>query len=261
LSMCFLLLAVNSHPQYPLILAANRDEFFQRPTRPAEFWQDYPKLFAGRDLLQGGTWLGITKTGRVSALTNYRAPENNQENSPSRGNLVSDFLKSAKSPKDYAEELNEKSQQYNGFNLVVGTLECLYYYSNRAQQVQTLKNGIFGLSNHLLDTPWPKVQVGKRHFSTLCNIPEGPHHDQLFELLSDQGIAEDTSLPDTGMGLETERKLSSIFIVGDVYGTRSSTVILINKQGKVDFRERTFNGNRTDYTETGTTFLLEEDSS
>lgn len=258
--MCFLLFAVNSHPQYPFILAANRDEFFQRPTQAAEFWQEFPQLFAGRDLSQGGTWLGVTKTGRISALTNFRSPENNQEDRPSRGNLVSDFLQGSEAPKAYLEELINRDQQYNGFNLIVGTLESLYYYSNRTHQIQTLKKGIFGLSNHLLDTPWPKVQTGKLNFSALCNKPDGPSHDQLFELLSDQGIATDTSLPDTGVGLDIERKLSSIFIVGETYGTRSSTVVLVNKQGKVEFRERTYNGNRTDYTETETTFLLEEDS-
>lgn len=257
--MCFLLFAINSHPEYPLILAANRDEYYKRPTQQAGFWKEHADVLAGRDLLQGGTWLGITKTGRLAALTNYRAPQDKQDKRPSRGHLVSNYLLRTESAKDYLEELTRIDQQYNGFNLIVGTVERLYYYSNKGQQVQTLDKGIFGLSNHLLDTPWPKIQSGKQRFKTLCDNRREPDQEKLFELLSDRVVAVDEILPDTGVGLETERKLSSIFIDGETYGTRSSTVIMVGKQGMIDFKERTFNGHHTPYNEVTKTFSLNLD--
>ena len=254
--MCFLLFSINDHPEYPLILAANRDEHYRRPTQSAQFWEEHPNLIAGRDLSQGGTWLGITKSGRLAALTNYRSPESKQDDRPSRGHLVSDYLQNNESAASYLEKLSKTDQQYNGFNLIVGTIERLYYYSNKAKQVQIIDKGIFGLSNHLLDTPWPKIEYGKQHFKTLCDPENHPDPKQLFALLSSRDLAPQGKLPDTGVGLELERKLSSIFITGGNYGTRCSTVITVDKQGKVNFRERTFDGQPAPYQEVRKTFSI-----
>ena len=159
--MCLLLLALHSHPDYKLVIAANRDEYYERPTATAAFWEDAPGLLAGRDLRAGGTWLGITTEGRIAAITNFRAPGSEKSRAPSRGNLVSDFLLGRDSPGDYLSGLEKQAHQYNGFNLIVGRTDELYWYSNRGGQSRSLSPGIYGVSNSLLDTPWPKVTQGK----------------------------------------------------------------------------------------------------
>ncbi|MDD2335082.1 MAG: NRDE family protein [Geobacteraceae bacterium] len=240
--MCLIFLAHRVHPRYPLILAANRDEFYQRPTVPAAFWETKPQLLAGRDLKSGGTWLGISRTGRIAALSNYRDPNSVRENAPSRGDLVTDFLLGDMPPAEYLALLRERSHDYNGFNIIFGDLKNLFFYSNRGEVPPLLQPGIHGLSNHLLDTPWPKVTQGKKTLAEILALGKEPDVEEIFTLLADHSLPDDSLLPDTGVGLETERLLAPLFITGPTYGTRSSSILLINHDTEVTFVERTYNG-------------------
>ena len=239
--MCLLLMALNTHPAYRLILLANRDEYYDRQTSPAAFWHESPFLLAGKDLQGGGTWLGITRNGRIAAVTNYRDPSSIKEGAPSRGRLVSKFLLGQQGPLEYLDKLDQKAGKYNGFNLIVGEKGQSYWYSNRGDGVHALPAGIYGLSNHLLDTPWPKVAKSKDTLAHLLSEQETPSLEELFRILADHTIADDEHLPDTGVSLEWERIFSPIFIVSPTYGTRSSTVLLIDVQDRVTFVEKTFN--------------------
>lgn len=239
--MCLLLMALNTHPAYRLILLANRDEYYDRQTSPAAFWHESPFLLAGKDLQGGGTWLGITRNGRIAAVTNYRDPASVREGAPSRGTLVSNFLVGQESTGGYLERVNTEADRFNGFNLIIGDKDQLYWYSNRGDGVQSLEPGIYGLSNHLLDTPWPKVVRGKNALTRLLSGQRAPSLEELFHILADRTIPDDASLPHTGVELEWERILSPIFIVSPTYGTRSSTVLLIDMQDRVTFVENTFN--------------------
>lgn len=236
--MCLILLSNDVHPDYRLILAANRDEFYDRPTAPACFWQEPPTVLAGRDLLGGGSWLGVTRTGKIAALSNYREPRAHRHNAPSRGKLVSDYLQGELPPADYLAKLQEQAAVYNGFNLIVGDGGVLSYFSNRQGAAQQLSAGIYGLSNHLLDTPWPKVVRGKGALAKL--LADGGAPEAIFSLLGDRTVAPDQLLPDTGVGLELERALSAIFIVTPKYGTRASTLVFIDRQNNLTFLERSF---------------------
>lgn len=239
--MCTLLLACAVHPRYRLILAANRDEFYDRETAAAAFWEDPPSLFGGRDLLHGGSWLGVTTSGRIAALTNYREPHEHRKDRPSRGRLVSDFLKGEATAEEYLEELRGTGAPYDGYNLVLGSAERLYYYSNKSDETLRLEPGIYGLSNDLLDTPWPKVVRGKEALERLL-AEEDVSPEDLFDLLADRTQGPDEELPDTGVGLEWERRLSSIFIESERYGTRSSTILLVDQDLQATFIERTYDG-------------------
>jgi uncharacterized protein with NRDE domain len=239
--MCTLLLAFKAHPRYPLILAANRDEFYDRPTAGAARWEDAPQLFAGRDLVHGGTWLGVTVTGRIAALTNYRDPRGATVHGASRGKLVSGFLQEKATAKRYLEDLRESGGPYNGYNLLLGDQDRLYCYSNRSDAIVAIAPGVHGLSNHLLDTPWPKVVRGKESLGRLLATGDFSA-EGLFAILADQTRAADEQLPDTGVGLETERLLSSIFIASERYGTRSSSILLVDPERQATFIERSFNG-------------------
>ena len=238
--MCLLLFSFKMHPRYPLVLAANRDEDYGRPSAPAAFWHDVPDVLAGRDLREGGTWFGITKKGRIAALTNYRDPASVRDDALSRGWLVSDFLRSREEPLTYLRNLTFQADKYNGFSLILGDLPCLYYFSNRDGMFE-LSPGLYGLSNHLLDTPWPKVKRGKEALESLLLREQKPLPEEVFNILTDRSIPDDESLPDTGVGLEWERILSPIFISSPTYGTRSSTVLMINRKGHVTFIEKIFN--------------------
>lgn len=237
--MCVLFIAYKHHPRYPLIVLANRDEFYDRPTAAAARWEDHPNVTAGRDLVGGGTWLGIADGGRFAAVTNYRDPSR-PAGSISRGRLVADFLIGKSDPKAYLDKIATEPGTYSGFNLVVGSGEGLYYYSNAADEApRKLDPGVYGLSNHLLNTPWPKVSRGLGEFSRLVENDEiSP--DAAFALLADETIALDEDLPDTGIGLDKERILSPIFIRTPIYGTRSSTVVTSNSEGELNLDERTF---------------------
>ncbi len=240
--MCLILMAYECHPAYRLILAANRDEFFSRPTAPAAFWTDAPQVLAGKDLKEGGTWLGITRDGRLAAITNYRDPSSYRQYRPSRGRLVSDFLLGTMPTAAYLDMLRSKGDDYNGFNLIFGTTEGLCYFSNRANLSSGITPGTYGLSNHLLDTPWPKVSRGKAALARLIAPGGDIATGDLFAILADRRPAPDHLLPDTGVGIERERLLSPLFISSPAYGTRSSTIILIDWNNRVTFTERTFNG-------------------
>ncbi|MDY7036840.1 MAG: NRDE family protein [Thermodesulfobacteriota bacterium] len=239
--MCLILLAIKKDPLYKLILAANRDEYYERPTAQASFWKDAPYLLAGRDLRGGGTWLGITRNGRIAAITNYRDPASVKKNAPSRGKLVSHFLLGSETPADYIHDVARKGDKFNGFNLIVGEKDELYWYSNRSDESKHLSPCIYGLSNHLLDTSWPKVTRGKDALARLLAEHKKLSSEELFHILGDRTIANDENLPNTGVGLEWERILSSIYISSPDYGTRSSTLLLIDHNDRVTYIERTFN--------------------
>ena len=237
--MCLIFFALNQHPNYKLIVAANRDEFYARKTARAHFWEDHPNIIGGRDLEASGTWMAMNKNGKISLVTNYRDPANINPNAPSRGQLVSDFLVNNDTPEEYLNKISERAALYNGFNLLTGYSNELWYLSNYGKGIQKLESGVYGLSNHLLDTPWPKMQRGKDKFSNAINNSM-IEPDALFELLYDEQRAEDQSLPNTGIGLERERALSSMFIKTNGYGTRCSTVILVSYDNQVLFSERVY---------------------
>lgn len=238
--MCLIFFSFHHHPNYKLVVAANRDEFYKRKTSPANYWQDKPQILGGRDLEAGGTWMGISTVGRLSLVTNYRDLKNLRANAPSRGHLVSDFLESVSTPKEYLEDVKKNGQAYNGFNLLVGDLNEIWYYSNYKSGPEKVKPGFYGLSNHLLDTPWPKVVRGKQKLQPAFESPL-IDHNQLLDLLHDEAQAPDEKLPDTGVGLERERMLSAMFIKSADYGTRCSTVITVDQSNHVRFTERGYN--------------------
>lgn len=239
--MCLILIAINVHPLYSLIIASNRDEFYDRSSEPAGFWANSPTLLAGRDLRAGGTWLGITTDGKFATITNFRDPSSHKDNAPSRGKLVTAYLEGHETPEQYTRNLGKSADDYNGFNLVLGDHRGLFYYSNRGEKVHSLSHGIFGLSNHLLDTSWPKLDRGKAKFKQVILRDKKLVPENLFHILQDGTLPDDKSLPDTGVGLEKERMLAPVFIKSPDYGTRSTTLIFIDKFGQVTFIERTHN--------------------
>jgi len=238
--MCLILLSYKLHPHYRLILAANRDEFYNRPTAPLNYWTDHPDVLAGRDLKGSGTWLGVTRAGRIAAITNYREPASQMENAPSRGILIRDFLTGTASPQQYLEAVSKMRRAYNGFNLIAGDPSGLYYYSNRAARIRQLQPGLYGISNHLIDTAWPKIQRGKDLLHGQLRGRERIDIQKIWEILADRSQPPEAELPDTGVGLEWERILSPLFIISADYGTRSSSIVLIENSGRVTICERTF---------------------
>lgn len=238
--MCLIVFAYQSHPEYKLILAANRDEFYDRPTELADFWDDTPDILAGRDLKAGGTWMGITRSGRFAALTNYRQVGNDNFGAPSRGMLVKEYLTEPVDPHKYLTHVNSQKIAYDGFNFVAGGHGGLFYYSNQTGEIQQVSPGMYGLSNHLLNTSWPKVSKAKQGLSRLLRTPGPFDVETLFGIMADQSCPEDDQLPDTGVGLEWERLLSPIFITSEIYGTRSTSLILWKTNDQVLFMERTF---------------------
>ena len=237
--MCLILLAWQSHPDYPLVVAANRDEFYSRRAASADFLPDHPHVLAGRDLEAGGTWLGITRQGRFAALTNFRDPASHKPAAPSRGNLVADFLKGDAGIDAYLDRLDPAA--YNGFNLLLGNVANngrLVAFSNVSGVRHELTPGIYGLSNALLDTPWPKVGAGKRALQQA--IAALPDESALFQLLADQAVHPDDALPATGVSPEWERLLSAAFVRSPDYGTRCSTLIKLGADGTGIFDEQTW---------------------
>jgi uncharacterized protein with NRDE domain len=228
------------HPDYRLILAANRDEFYDRPTAPLDYWVDNPDVLAGRDLKCNGTWLGVTKTGRIAAATNFREPQPHLAKAPSRGSLVSDYLMGRTAAQVYLKQVKKIGLRYNGFNLIAGDLSGLYYCANRAKRIQKLTAGLYGISNHLLDTPWPKIRKGKAALQDQLNGRQKIDIEKIFNILADRSLAPDNELPQTGVSPEWERILSPLFITSDVYGTRCSSIVLMEKSGRIMLIERTF---------------------
>jgi uncharacterized protein with NRDE domain len=243
--MCLILFSYDTHPFYRMVLAANRDEYYNRPTAPASFLDNAPDVLGGLDLKHNGMWLGITRTGRLAAITNYRDPGLDISNAPSRGSLVKEFLFSKEPPQSYLEQIESVGDQYNGFNLLVGDSSGLFYYSNRGSRIQKVKPGTYGLSNHLMDTPWPKIAKGKGALKRLLESNEKVNHEDIFAMLKDGSFPPDDLLPDTGVDLDWERTLSPLFITSDIYGTRSSSIVLIERGGEITFMERTFDSDRT----------------
>jgi uncharacterized protein with NRDE domain len=241
--MCLIAFAYNVHPSYRLILAANRDEFYERPSSSADFWKDHPGVLAGRDLKDGGTWLGITKNGKYAAVTNYRDQSTLKNDAPSLGKLVSHYLTGNQSPDNYLKKISSQVNKYNGFNLLLGDDNDLYVFSSRGEK-QKLKPGIYGLSNHLLNSPWPKLTRSKRMLKAALDKKGDALEKELFYLLADRHFPPDSKLPATGIGLEWERLLSPIFIESPIYGTRSSTILLIGKNRRVRFVEKVFDGQK-----------------
>ncbi len=237
--MCLILFAYKVHPDYKLIVAANRDEFYERPTAPVHFWEDHPNILAGRDLKQMGTWMGVTIAGRFAALTNYRDPNEIIEGKRSRGELVGDFLKGKMDPKDYLCKVATNRNDFPGFNFLAGDGNELFYYSNIENKVKLLNPGIYGVSNHLLNTEWPKVKRGKTGLAKIVVGETEGIVEQLLSLINNADPAADENLPKTGVSLELERTLSSMFISSPGYGTRSSTALLVS-DGSIRFHERVF---------------------
>jgi uncharacterized protein with NRDE domain len=236
--MCLILFAVDAHPAYRLVVAANRDEWFNRPSAPAAFWDDAPEVLAGRDLEANGTWMGVTRAGRFAALTNFRDPAANRPGAPSRGALVRDFLAGARAAPDYLRAVAGAAERYNPFSLLVGDARGLFYFSNRAGTFVPVAPGVHGLSNHLLDVPWPKVRLGKARLAE--RLRGEIDADALLAALDDPVPAPDDALPRTGVPLEWERDLSPLRIRTRDYGTRASTVLLVSRDGGVTFVERSF---------------------
>ena len=238
--MCLIVFAYRVHPDYPIIIAANRDEFYNRPTCVLAQWTDGSNIIAGQDLEGGGTWMGMTESGRLAALTNYREPGVRMAAAPSRGHLVSDFLQGPDSLNHYLRELELKSNNYNGFNILLSEGGRWVYYSNRGSTPKELSPGIHGLSNRALNTPWPKVIRSCRAVEERLSAHQPPDMEDLMQVLQDRTVPPDEDLPRTGLELEWERRLGSIFIRSDIYGTRSSTVLLVAKDGSAHICERTF---------------------
>ena len=238
--MCLLILAHHSRADYPLIIAANRDEFFDRPTRPLVFWPEHTDILAGRDLQAGGTWMGLHRNGRLAAITNFREPARMRPEAPTRGHLVRDFIGGDDKAAIYLEKLNCHPRRYNGFNLIAGRVGALFYYGNRGAAPQPLEAGIHGLSNHLLDTPWPKVERAKRAMAAIVGQTGPPDPEDLLAFLEDRHQPPDADLPQTGVGLEWERILGSVFIQSPTYGTRASSVLIVAADGCTRFVERSF---------------------
>ena len=265
--MCLILFAWKSHPDYPLVVAANRDEFYERDTEGISWWPEHPHVLAGRDradvLGSPGTWLGFTKTGKFAALTNVRAPSEKNPDSRTRGELSLMYLAGNVSPTNFIQENVKRFQQYNGFNLLMADMSDpenaqMHWVSNRmlmGQNIrprkvfpqQPLQAGVYGLSNAMLDTPWPKVNHRVAAFAQTLAMDNGQlkNADQYLKVLADTHYASDHELPNTGVSREWEKALSPAFIKTDTYGTRSSTVLRVRKDGQFEMVERRFDATGT----------------
>ena len=236
--MCLILVAWQGHARYRCVIAANRDEMYSRPTAAATWWLSRPPILAGRDLSAGGTWLGLTRTGRFAALTNFRDPEQRRTGTPSRGTLVTSILMSGDTTAESLAHLRKVGGDYNGFNLLFSDGERLAVYESVRGVGRELEPGIYGLSNHMLDTPWPKVQTAKSRLAdALANLQTT---DALLALLRDDRPAPDEQLPRTGVSQQWERLLSSAFVRAPDYGTRCSTVVRIDESRRACFDEWTW---------------------
>jgi uncharacterized protein with NRDE domain len=234
--LCLIALAWRARPGLRLLVAANRDEWRDRPAEPARWWADHPSILAGRDLQAGGTWLGATRGGRFAAVTNFRDPADRRSTALSRGGLISEFLLSPASARDWVSGLASRADQYNGFNLLVSDGPTLWYYGSRAGDAMEVSPGVHALSNHVLDEPWPKVTRAREAMAGALERDDPA--PALFALLSDTEGVPDAELPDTGVGIAWERRLAPPLITGAEYGTRASTVVAIADDGAIAFEER-----------------------
>ncbi|HEX7954643.1 MAG TPA: NRDE family protein [Burkholderiales bacterium] len=240
--MCLILIAHRADPRYPLVVVANRDEFLRRPSASAGYWPDAPHVLGGRDLEKGGGWLAITTDGRWAAVTNFRDGQAPAPGARSRGALVADYVRGPVRAQPYVQSLDPVMREFHGFNLLAGDGTSVHYLSNRDEGTMQLAPGFYGLSNHHLDTPWPKVARGKRGLRSALARDTGPDRliESLLDLLADRTLADADALPSTGVSMEWERILSAAFICAPDYGTRASTVLLVDAEGEVHFRERSF---------------------
>ncbi len=252
--MCLILFAINKHPDYPLIIAANRDEFYARPSKTLDWWPENPQILAGQDLESGGSWFGLNRKGYFAAVTNYREAGTNRPECPSRGLLVRDYLLE-KTPVE-RNWLKSYAKEFNGFNLLYGKWNQLNWLSNRSDQHLPLQSGLFGLCNSLLDTPWPKLVRGKMLLRQALKQQKMSSQD-LLQILQDDQLAADDKLPDTGIGEGWEKILSPIFIRSEHYGTRSSTILLIDKKQHVEITERNWSPT-ADFEEKTFQFTIED---
>ncbi|MBU3624139.1 NRDE family protein [Polynucleobacter sp. AP-Latsch-80-C2] len=265
--MCLILFAWKSHPDYPLVVAANRDEFYERDTEGLGWWPEHPHVLAGRDradvLGSPGTWLGFTKTGRFAALTNVRAPSEKNPDARTRGELSLMYLTNKDRPNDFIQSHSKRFSQYNGFNLLMADLSDpsnaeMHWVSNRMMMGQSIRPrkvfpeqaltpGVYGLSNAMLDTPWPKVNHRVAAFAQALAMDQGQlkNADQYLKLLADTHVASDHELPNTGVNRDWEKALSPAFIKTPSYGTRSSTILRIRKDGQFEMVERRFDATGT----------------
>lgn len=234
--MCLIVFAWRPHHALPLIVAANRDEFYDRPTLPLGHWEDAPDIVAGRDLQAGGTWMGVSTSGRFAALTNIRVP-GAAAGSRSRGELPERYLRGQLSPEAYLKELAGHLQHYAGFNLLVGDADELWYLNSHAAVPEKILPGVYGLSNAALDSPWPKLLRARAALQNQLDVHEA---ENLLRLLGDPELAADAELPSTGVPYEWEKRLSGIFITSKDYGTRASTVLIKREDGSLDITERSF---------------------
>jgi uncharacterized protein with NRDE domain len=243
--MCLLVLAWNAHPRYRLVVAANRDEFHERPAAPLARWPEPPGILAGRDLRAGGTWLGIDPQRRFGVVTNFRELQQAAPTAPSRGALVPQFLQAPGSPAEYLRALQPRASTYSGFNVLLSDQDSLWYGCNRlATFARRLDPGIYGLSNEYLDTPWPKLERVRQRFTAWVAAASSARA-ALFELLADSTRVADAELPSTGLAPEWERILSSPFVAHPQYGTRCSTVLLLEHSGALQLHERRFDAQGT----------------
>jgi uncharacterized protein with NRDE domain len=250
--MCLLILAWQVHPRYQLVVAANRDEFHERPTAAMAKWPAPDDIIGGRDLRAGGTWLAMDRDRRFGIVTNFRELQSPAPGAASRGNLIPSYLRNTAGAGSYLQELERTADEYSGFNLLLTDGQSLWYGSNRAERfAQPLPPGIYGLSNELLDTPWPKLQRVRRRFDPLLKQPGTISKDELFAILADPTQAGiDERLPQTGLSREWEQLLSSPFISTQDYGTRCSTLVMVEKTGAVLLTERRFGSQGTPTGET-----------
>lgn len=237
--MCLILIAKDYHPKYKLIIAANRDELYERPSSLLHFWDDGSNIYAGKDLKAGGSWFGINKNSKLAAITNFREMNNIKKYAPSRGKLVIDYLINNISINDYKDYLIKTANDFNGYNLIYGNINELFYFSNETKDFKELNQGIYGISNHLLDTPWFKVRKGKYLFNELLKKDE-IIVDDIFKILMDDEKANDNELPSTGLNKKIEKEISSIFIKTEKYGTRSSTVLIVDDENNCNLYERNY---------------------
>lgn len=239
--MCLIVFAWQVVPGMPLIAVANRDEFDDRAAAPAQWWEDFPQVYGGRDLRGGGTWMGITREGRFAALTNIRAPSEKRSDVRSRGELVANFLTGRATPELYLNQLQQSREDYNGYNLLFGSATQLHWFSNRAaddgRNGRAIMPGIYGLSNASFDSPWPKVVRAKADFASL--LCQAAPEDAFFEMLTDDRMASDCRLPKTGISIELERALSAVCIDTPGYGTRVSTIVKLGADHRAYLQERT----------------------
>ena len=236
--MCLVLIAFHHHPEFPVVIAANRDEFFTRPTAPVHFWEENPSILGGRDLEKGGTWMAVHRSGRFAAVTNYYEPSPRQAGKRSRGELVTGYLAGNNPPQTYITTIAGVVTEFDGFNLFAGDLDRLCFISSRSPTVRTLTPGILGLSNGELDYPWPKVNKGLALFNQLLEHKNRITVDELFNILNDREPPADyvTAVDDSG-----NRTPRPIFVSDGAFGTRSSTVLLIDNDLNVLFSEKSFN--------------------